>query len=532
MKTVKVYGKILLVLVLIFAGKNNNAQSVFQKNYIGSNTSIGYSIQTDNNGFIIAGTTSASGAGGRDVLLMKTDLDGNVLWAKTIGGIGDDIAHAIKKTSEGGYIIVGSTSSYVYAPSDSSNFYIIKTDYSGNVEWTRAIGSYNTEVANDVIETYDHKYAVVGYTKSIGPGYEDVYLIELDSFGNLQWAYGMGSSGSDFGNSLVQTPTHDFIIVGSTTGFNAGGQIPYIIVTDEFGIVQESSTFDFNTTVTTIKRYFTKIINGYFNDYLITGSDGLGVYGDAQPFILDIGQYGDVNWMKKYDLNSGEGIGTSLDKTADGGFILVGTMQIDHPTLIKVDAIGQIEANMFYPDIYSPYLGKGLDVKHTFDGEFVLVGYRYNASDTAVSLIKTDFNLLSGCDEHAGFYNTAGNMNPTSNFRVTNYSTGSNYIAVDSGSVATAYPFMNVICIATGVTQDKHTAEILEIRQSDYAVEFLLNDISDFIKSITIYNVLGDQLKSNVQDVQTISTAGFPQGIYFYQVLTNQQLFTGKFIVR
>ena len=528
--------KILLIMVLIFQMSTTDAQSVFQKSYIGSRESIAYSIYADNSGFVIAGTTSDWGAGGKDVLLLKTDLSGNILWAKTIGGKGNDIAYSIKKTSEGGFIIVGSTSSYVSVPSDSSNFYIIKTDSSGNIEWTRAIGSYNTEVANDVIETYDHKYAIVGYTKSIGPGNEDVYFMELDSIGNFLWAYGMGSTGSDFGNSIIQTPSHDFIIVGSTTSFNAGGQIPYLIVVDESGIVlnqDPSYTFNLNTPVSTSKRYFTKIINGYFNDYAITGSDGLGDFGDAQHFILDIDQNYNINWMKKYPLNSGEGVATSIDKTADGGFVIGGTMGVDHPALIKVDAIGQFESNKFYPDINSPYNGKGLDVKQTSDGEIVLVGYRYNSSDTSVYLIKADVNLSSGCDEHDGFENPSMIMNPIADLRVTTYATGTNYIAVDSGTVAIPYPFMNIICIATGISQDQITNENLEIRQSDYNVDFLLNDAGDFIKSIIIFNVLGETLQTNNQDHYSVSTTSFPKGIYFYQVITDyNRFYSGKFIVK
>ena len=531
MNIVKVHIRILFLLILIFTTKNNNAQNVFQKDYTGSGTSIGYSVQTDNSGFTIAGTTSFSGQGGKDVLLMRTDLNGNLLWAETIGGKGDDIARALKKTSDGGYILVGSTSSYVDASSDSSNFYIIKTDVSGNVEWTRAIGSFKTEVANDVIETYDHQYAIVGYTESIGPGNEDIYFIELDANGNLQWAYGMGSSGSDFGNSLVQIPSHGFILAGSTTGFGAGGQIPYLLFTDESGNVQNPSfTFNLNTTVTTNKRYFTKIIEGYFNDYVITGSDGLDWIDAAQHFILDIGQNGEVNWMKKYFLNSGEGVGTSLDKTSDGGFIIGGTMGFDHPALIKIDAIGQLEKTKFYPDISSPYFGKGLDVKQAFNGEYILAGYRYNSSDTSLYLIKADLNLASGCDEHDGFINTAENMNPTSDLQITTSSTGSNYIAIDSGVVAPAYPYMNVICISTGITHAHPLIENLEIRQTDISIEFLLNDADDFIISIAIYNLLGEKVRSTGKNNQDVFITGLPRGLYFYRVMTNKQLFyTGKF---
>jgi len=529
MKKIKFYCKTIFICISLFFGKYCNAQSVFQKDYTGINFNIGYSIQTDNSGFVIAGATSSSGQGGKDVLLMKTDLNGNILWAKTIGGNGDDVAHCLKKTSDGGYIIVGSTSSYVYAPIDSSNFYIIKTDNSGNVQWTRSIGSFNTEVANDVIETSDHKFAIVGYTRSIGPGNADVYFMELDSIGNLQWAYGMGGVGNDFGNSLTQTNTNKFIIVGSTTGFSAVGQIPYLINTSELGVVQNSYTFNLNTSYNIQKRYFTKIIEGYFNDYMITGSVGIGTIGDAQHFILDIGQNTVINWMKKYTLNSGEGVGTSLEKTLDNGFIIGGTMGLDHPALIKIDAIGQLITTKFFPNTSSSYHGKGLDVKSTNDGGFALVGFRYNASDTSVYLIKTDNNLSSGCDESNGFINTATNMSPIANVQTTTYATGSNYIAIDSGIVLTAFPYMNVICFTTGIDQNSIIEKTLKIQQSAFSVNFLLTDNNDMIVKIDIYNVIGEKMKSNGVNNQYISTIEFSKGIYFYQLLTkNNVTYSGK----
>ncbi|MCX6243871.1 MAG: hypothetical protein NTU98_04135 [Bacteroidetes bacterium] len=531
MKHVKDYYEILFILILIFTGQSNIAQNVFQIEYAGMNASIGYSIAADSVGLTIAGTASYSGQGEDDVLLMRTDLSGNILWAKTIGGKGEEIPRSIKKTSDGGYIIVGSTSSYLFASSDSSNVYVIKTNGSGNVQWTRVIGLNRKEVANDVIETYDHKYAIAGYTNSIGAGNEDVYFLELDNSGNLQWAAAIGGSGRDFGNSLVQTATHDFIIVGSTTGYGAGGQIPFMIFASESGVVQNPSlTFNLNTTVTTNKRYFTKIIDGYFNDFVITGSDGTDWIGAAQHFILDIGQTGSINWMKKYYLNSGEGVGTSLDKTRDGGFIIGGTMGFDHLALIKTDGIGQLENTKFYPDINTPYNGKGLDVKHVFDGTFALVGYHYNSSNISVYLVKADFNLSSGCNEQDGFINTEENMNPGADIQTASYTVNSPYVAIDSGIVEGADPFMNVMCITTNVSHDPPVNKSLEIKQSDHSVEFVLPDPDDFIVSAEIYNLPGAEVRSFGKGIQMISTAGLSKGIYFYRVLTNKQvLYSGKF---
>ncbi|HLC83067.1 MAG TPA: hypothetical protein VJI69_04490, partial [Bacteroidia bacterium] len=382
-------GTLILTLSLLFVN-HVFSQSVFQKTY-GGLTSIGYSLEVDSSNFVIAGTTSISGAGGQDVFVMKTDNDGNILWAKTIGGNKDDIAYSIKKASDGGFIIVGSTASYVSVVGDNSNVYIIKMDAIGNVEWTRSIGGNDKDEAKDVIQTYDNKYAIVGNTKSFGAGNEDVYLIELDSTGNLLWDYAMGGAGNDLGNGLIQHfAASDIIVVGSTTGFSAGGEIPYLIKISELGALLNSYTYDLATSVSTKKRYFTKIARGWSpgGSCVITGSDGLGTIGDAQHFILNLSAASlGINWMKKYYMNSGAGEGNYIQFTAGGGYIIGGTMGVDRPAMITVDYAGDVLETKFYPDLGTSSNGKGYCAKQVDNNQFVFTGMRYTASDSSLFLI-------------------------------------------------------------------------------------------------------------------------------------------------
>ena len=517
------------------------AQSVFQKTYGGLN-SIGYSMEVDNSNFVIAGTTSISGQGGQDVFIMKTNNDGIILWAKTIGGAKDDIAYSIKKTSDNGFIIVGSTASYVSGPTDNSNVYIIKLDLSGNVEWTRSIGGMDTDVAKDVIETYDYKFAVVGNTKSIGAGNEDVYLMELDSVGNLLWDEAIGGTGSDFGNGLIQFSTvEDIIVVGSTTGFSAGGEIPYLIKVSELGVLLNSYTYDLATSVSTKKRYFTKIERAWspFFSCVITGSDGLGAIGDAQHFIVNIssGSLG-INWMKKYYMNSGAGEGTSIQRSAGGGYIIGGTMGIDYPALIKVDFAGNVLQTKFYPDLATSANGKGYSVKQLNSNQFIFTGMRYTSTDTALYLIKTDSTYLSsGCQEQDGFFTGPGasaTMSPIANSQTSLTVTAASSVVIDSGVVAIANPVVTTICINfSGIDDYAFESDVIQLNQSEIAIDFILNDKTDEIKSIDLYSVLGSKVKVALENNQTISTSGLSKGVYFYQVSTTKKIpYTGKFIVK
>ena len=107
-------GCLIAVLSLIISTLNIPAYSeTWEKTYGGGGTDQGRSVQqTTDGGYIIAGWTNSIGAGNYDVYIIKTDNIGNQVWAKAFGGIGSDMAHKIKQTSDGGYIIVGETESF------------------------------------------------------------------------------------------------------------------------------------------------------------------------------------------------------------------------------------------------------------------------------------------------------------------------------------------------------------------------------------------------------------------------------------
>jgi len=109
-----------------------SAQTIFQKTFRigGGYTEVGSAVQrTTDGGYIVAGGTKSFGAGSNDVYLIKTDTNGALLWTKTYGGVGIDYGHAVRQTADGGYIVVGYTTSFGAGDED---VYLIKTDSNGN----------------------------------------------------------------------------------------------------------------------------------------------------------------------------------------------------------------------------------------------------------------------------------------------------------------------------------------------------------------------------------------------------------------
>jgi hypothetical protein len=115
-----------------YSSLNPMSATYFAKTYGGTDDDGAYSVQqTSDGGYIVAGRTWSFGAGDYDIFLIKTDANGNVQWAKTYGGTGDEWAFYVQQTSDGGYIVAGITHSFGV---DSGDIFLIKTDASGNVQ--------------------------------------------------------------------------------------------------------------------------------------------------------------------------------------------------------------------------------------------------------------------------------------------------------------------------------------------------------------------------------------------------------------
>jgi len=198
----------------------------WEKTFGGSGEEYGYSVrQTADGGYIIAGSTGSFGVGD-DVYLIKTDPNGNSQWQKAFGGSNDDQGWSVQQTSDGGYIIAGMTSSF---DAGFHDVYLIKTDPNGNTQWEKTFGGSNYDFGFSVQKTSDGGYIIVGETSSFGAGSCDVYLIKTDPNGNLLWQKTFGGSDWDAGYSVQQTTDGGYIIAGTTESFGAGDLDVYLI---------------------------------------------------------------------------------------------------------------------------------------------------------------------------------------------------------------------------------------------------------------------------------------------------------------
>jgi len=214
-----------------------DGDTLWTRTYGGRDDDCGWSVQqTADSGYIIAGYTRSFGAGSYDIYLVRTDARGDTLWTRTLGGAQEDFGRSMQQTSDGGCIVVGSTTSY---GAGSADVYLIRTNANGDTLWTKTIGGREGDGASSVQQTFDGGYIIAGGTSSFGEGC-DVYLINTDANGDTLWTKAFGGGDGDGTGSVRRTSDGGYIVAGYTYSFGAGGSDVYLIKTDSLGRVVDA----------------------------------------------------------------------------------------------------------------------------------------------------------------------------------------------------------------------------------------------------------------------------------------------------
>jgi hypothetical protein len=214
-----------------FVKTDSIGKPVWEKTFGGSGSNIGYCVkETSDFGYIIAGSTDSTGSN-RDVWLIKTDGDGTEEWNRKFGGVEGDWANSVQETSDG-FVITGTTLSYGAGGQD---VWLIKTNDLGVKEWDKTFGGAGSDSGEEVQETSDGSIIIAGHTTSYGAGSEDAYLIKTDSTGNVLWTKTMGGAQGDQGHSVYQTSGDDFIVAGETLSYGSASSYDVWLVKVRWG---------------------------------------------------------------------------------------------------------------------------------------------------------------------------------------------------------------------------------------------------------------------------------------------------------
>jgi hypothetical protein len=289
------------------------------KTYGSDYDDLGVSVQqTADGGYIVAGSTQPFGLGYVKIYLVKTDAAGETLWTKTLGETENDAAYAVQQTSDNGYIITGYAFSWVTGGPD---VILVKTNSQGDVLWTKTYGGPSGDMGYSVQQTADGGYVVAGFKGEARA--HDVYILKTDSIGDTLWTRNYGGRQDDVGSSIQQTSDGGYIVVGHTMSRSVD-QKPdvYLIKIDSKGDSLWTKTYG------GIYHDVGYVVRQLSDDgYIIVGYTGQefvpGRRLDFDVYIIRTDANGDVLWTKTYGGPEMD-IGVDIRTTVDDGYVVVG----------------------------------------------------------------------------------------------------------------------------------------------------------------------------------------------------------------
>ncbi|MBN2381506.1 hypothetical protein JXQ70_01360 [bacterium] len=368
------------IIASVQANETTHVEGVYMITFIRTyeigDLDYGFSLdQTSDGGYVIAGSKDYFSEE-CDICLVKTDYIGNLIWSRTFGGSGLDYGRSVIQASDGGFAIAGATDSYGAGFFD---VYLIKTDSNGNIRWSKTFGGSAWDFGYSLEQTSDGGYIIAGSTRSYGAGNTDVYLIKTDGNGNQLWSKTFGGSGFDEGYSVQQTVDGGFIIAGETRSYGIAEYRVYLIKTDKNGNEIWSKTFRGNNYAV---GYYAEQTND--GGYIVTGCN------DEDFLLLKTDSTGNELWSTSiggYRTDHGQ----SVHQTIDGGYIIVGWKgyiieTYDSILLVKTDSNGSVLWTREYGEGFDYSNDQGYSVEQTYDGGYIFTGHL----GEKICLIKTD----------------------------------------------------------------------------------------------------------------------------------------------
>jgi len=359
------------------------AQITFERWYGDSDVDFGNSVDlTSDGGYVVAGSTKSFGPGGPSVYLVRTDSFGDTVWTRTYGGTTTDVGASVQRTFDGGFIVGGWTRSFGAGGYDA---YLVKTDAAGDTEWTRTFGGTEDDECWSVQQTPDSGYILAGLTESSGADSEDIYLIKTDASGETLWTRMYGGPRNEYGSSVQPTRDGGYIVTGTTASFGAGDLDVYLIKTDARGDTMWTRTFG-----GAAQDWGRSVMRTMDGGYVVAGHTESFGAGGSDVYLIKTDSTGAGQWVQFHGDTTDEEA-HSICQTADGGYIVSGNAVRAgrHETdvyLIRTDASGHsLWTRTYGSDAYDDCKS----VQPTSDGGYIIAG-QCGSPPGDVYLIKTD----------------------------------------------------------------------------------------------------------------------------------------------
>ncbi len=303
-------------------------------------------LQTNDGGYIVSGySDSVTGdidvnKGGYDYLVIKLSANGSIEWKKNLGGTNTEIAKSIIKTSDNGYLVSGISNSFngdITGNHGGNDYWVVKLATNGDIQWQKSLGGTSDEYAFKAIETSDNSFVIGGYTfssngdVSMNHGDLDIWIVKLNSTGNLIWEKSIGGSALDCFADIQLTNDGGYILTGQTLSHDGDA-----VANTE---MMNSWVIKLNSTATIEWQQYYKnygcnsgmgIIQNIDNSYVLLGrkendaGDGYPYYGQNDFWVSKLSPTGAVLWHNTLGGSSYE-FQYALRHSLDNGYYLCGS---------------------------------------------------------------------------------------------------------------------------------------------------------------------------------------------------------------
>ena len=342
-----------------FAVKLTGNGTIQKRKLVGlSRSDLGNDIKpTVDGGYIMAGQLQDPGEEWSDALVVKFRPSGSIQWQVSLGGSFEDYANAVEQTSDGGFIMAGASASEDGDVSGNHGDYdawVVKLNAAGAISWQRCLGGSSLDKAAAIQQTSDGGYILAGTTVSHdgdvsgfhNSGYFDAWVVKLDGLGTIQWQRCLGGTNAEDAYAVEQTSDGGFILAGHTRSSNGdvqghhgpnGSDDAWVVKLDGNGAIQwtkalggskwdEASDIQQTTDGGYIMAGLTRSKDGD-----VSGLHGSGYNWDA--WVVKLDALGILQWQRCLG-GSGQDKANAIQQTPDGGYIMAGyTMSNDGDVL-------------------------------------------------------------------------------------------------------------------------------------------------------------------------------------------------------
>ncbi len=266
-------------------------------------------VRCHDGGYAVIGYTTSFGVGKADIWLLRTNSNGHQLWNETFGTAENEYGTSLIEFPNGDFAFIGYVNHTIGIDQD---VWVLRVDSTGNPLWNRTFGGFRPDAGWSIILNSAGQLIVVGTTESFGAGDEDVWLLCLDAWGTHLWNRTIGGKGDDRGLDITLAHDGGYAIIGSTTSSRGNDTDICLIRTDSSGNQLWNTTYGF-----TRDDMGLSIITTRQGDFAMTG------YADGRETIWfrrteGYGVFCPAGWL------DGQSFGTSIIEPSEGGFIIVG----------------------------------------------------------------------------------------------------------------------------------------------------------------------------------------------------------------